>query len=120
MANEKNHKETPTKDVPVANNTKIDVIRELIFGENMTEYNAEFQALKKDLEKKRKELRKMMHEIREEMDQTIDSLSTDLNIRISDLESQLEEKSEDLLDRKVEKETLGAFLIELGEKIQKK
>lgn len=120
MANEKNQKEAEDKQATISNNTKIEVIRDLIFGENMSAYNAEFESLKKDLEKKRDELRKMMEEIRSEMTTNLDSLATDINIRITDLEGQLEEKSEDLLERKVEKETLGDFLIELGEKIRKK
>ena len=38
--------------------SKIEVIKNLIFGDNIAEYNSEFEALKKDIDYKRKELKK--------------------------------------------------------------
>ncbi len=111
------------QDVPeniVDPTSKIDVIRELIFGENISAYNSEFENLKKDIEKKRLELKNLMEDIKDELHKNIDALATDINIRITDLERNLEDKTEDLLDRKVEKDTLADFLIELGENIRKK
>jgi len=37
--------------------SKIEVIKNLIFGENIAEYNSEFESLKKEIDSKRKELK---------------------------------------------------------------
>ncbi|MGJ8665116.1 MAG: hypothetical protein ACSHW7_02015 [Patiriisocius sp.] len=49
--------------------------------------------------------------------QSIDSLSTDVNIRITDLEDAMNDKTEDLMEKKVDRRELSKMLISLGEKI---
>lgn len=100
--------------------SKIEVIKNLIFGENIAEYNFEFETLKKDIDSKRKELQDYINETREELMASIDNLSTDINIRITDLEHALEDKADKLDDKKVDKKLLGDLLISLGEKIASK
>lgn len=97
--------------------SKIDVIKNLIFGENIQEYNAEFEQLKKDILKKKKDLEDLMDEVRLELNTTLDNVSTDLNIRITDLEKNLSTKIEDLEHDAVHRETLSKLLVELGERI---
>ena len=99
--------------------SKIEAIKNLIFGENIQAYDSEFDAVKKDLLKKKKELEDLIEDTRNELNQTIDNLGTDINIRISELEDRLSEKAEDLEDKKVNKKTLGDLLINLGQKISK-
>ena len=105
---------------PLDSSSKLEVIKNLIFGDNIEAYNAEFDALKKDIQSKRKELEQLMGEVRGELNQQIDSLSTDLNIRVSDLENALEDRMENLQTDKVDRAVLGKLLIDLGEKISKK
>ncbi len=100
--------------------SKIEVIKNLIFGENIAEYNSEFETLKKDIDSKRKELHNYINETREELMSSIDNLSTDINIRITDLENALEDKADKLDDQKVDRKLLGDLLISLGEKIASK
>jgi len=100
--------------------SKIEVIKNLIFGENIAEYNSEFETLKKDIDSKRKELQDYINETREELMSSIDNLSTDINIRITDLENALEDKADKLDDKKVDKKLLSDLLISLGEKIASK
>lgn len=104
----------------VNSNSKIEAIKNLIFGENIAEYNQEFDTLKTDLEKRRQELLDYIDDTRKEVITAIDSLSTDLNIRISDLESSLRDKADDLKAKKVDKTTLGDLLIKLGTTIKDK
>lgn len=99
-------------------NSKIEAIKNLIFGENIEQYNSEFEELKADLLKKREELNHLIDETREELSKSIDSLSTDLNIRISDLESKLEERLDTIEDEKTTRSVLGDALIELGKNIK--
>lgn len=99
-------------------NSKIEAIKELIFGENMQEYDSEFDKLKKDIVTKRDELRNFIEDTRQELMTSIDNLSTDVNIRITDLENALEDKVDQLNQQKVDRDTLGSLLINLGEKIK--
>lgn len=99
--------------------TKIEAIKNLIFGENIQEYNSEFDNIKNDILAKKKALENLIEEVRSELIQNIDNLSTDLNIRITELESNMENKLDDLDEKKVDRRQLGQLLVSLGEKIGK-
>ncbi len=100
--------------------SKIEAIKNLIFGENIEAYNSEFQKVKKDIASKKKELEDYIEDTRKELNLAIDNLSTDINIRITELEDNLADKAETLDAKKVDKKTLGDLLISLGEKISQK
>jgi len=97
--------------------SKIDAIKQLIFGENMQAYDSEFETLKKDILKKKEELEQLIDEVKTELLQNIDNLSTDINIRITELEASLEDKTEALDEKKVDRKLLGELFTKLGEKI---
>ena len=99
--------------------TKIEAIKNLIFGENIQEYNSEFDNIKNDILAKKQALENLIEEVRSELIQNIDNLSTDLNIRITELETNMENKLDDLDEKKVDRRQLGELLINLGEKIGK-
>jgi gas vesicle protein len=102
----------------VDNSSKIDVIRNLIFGENIEQYNSEFELLKKDILNKRKELHTLIEETSSELNAAIDNLSTDLNIRITDLESKVEEQMEDMDAKKLDRDMLSDALRKLADNIR--
>ena len=101
-------------------NSKIDAIKELIFGENIQAYNSEFEALKADILSKKEELQNLISTVESELLQNIDTLSTDINIRISDIENSLNDKMDNLDDKKVNRKLLSELFIKLGEKISDK
>lgn len=115
MAKQKNTKE---KGESMDSGSKIEAIKQLIFGENIEQYDSEFHTLKKEIQDRKKELEDYIDQVRGELMQSIDSLSTDVNIRITDLEDAVNEKTENLDKAKVNKEELGDLLIRLGEKIR--
>lgn len=100
--------------------SKIEVIKNLIFGETIKAYDIEFEELKKDILAKKKVLEQLVDEVQTELKQTLDNLSTDIHIRISDLEKGMENKMEDLEAGAVNKKVLGKLLMDLGEKISNK
>jgi len=110
-----------TKEAPIENQidsiSKIETIKNLIFGENIQQYDSEFETLKEDIVKKREELKKLVEETNQEINALIDNLSTDINIRITELENSLGEKADDLDAKKVDKKNLGALLVKLGNQI---
>lgn len=97
--------------------SKIEAIKNLIFGENIQQYNSEFETLKKVIDAQKAALESYIDEVRGELMQSIDALSTDVNIRITDLEDSLNEKTETLTEQKVDRRELSKMLISLGEKI---
>ncbi|MFD2822348.1 fructose 1,6-bisphosphatase [Lacinutrix iliipiscaria] len=99
--------------------SKIDAIKQLIFGENIQAYETEFEAVKSDILSKKQELENLIDEIRKELLQNIDNLSTDINIRITDLENTLNDKTDRLDEKKLDRKLLGELLMNLGEKISK-
>jgi len=98
-------------------NSKFDAIKQLIFGENIQEYNHEFEAVKQDILNKKKELEHLVDDVKVELLQNIDNLSTDINIRITELENTFQDKVDTLEDKKIDRKILGDLLIKLGEKI---
>lgn len=99
-------------------NSKIEAIKNLIFGENIQEYDYEFEALKADLVAKREELLDYVDNTRKELSAAIDNISADMGMRVSDLEESLNERTTHLEKHKMSKDSLGNILIELGEKIK--
>jgi len=100
-----------------ANSSKIEAIKNLIFGENIAEYNDEFEAIKNDLTKKKAALEDLISTTSTELNKAIDNLSTDINIRITELEDSLEAKADELNEQKVDRKLLGDLLIKMGNKI---
>ncbi|TYP76167.1 fructose 1,6-bisphosphatase [Aquimarina intermedia] len=119
MAKENKAIESPQNETDAAT-SKIEAIKNLIFGENIVAYDSEFDAVKKDILTKRKELEDLVQDTRKELLQAIDNLSTDVNIRITDLEDTLADNIATLESKKVDKKTLGDLLIAMGEKINQK
>ncbi|MBQ4818939.1 fructose 1,6-bisphosphatase [Aquimarina sp. MMG016] len=117
MAKENKAVEETTTNDP---SSKIEAIKNLIFGENIAAYNSEFEKVKKDIASKKKELEDYIEDTRTALNQAIDNLSTDINIRITELEDNLADKADTLDAKKVDKKTLGDLLISLGEKISQK
>ena len=100
--------------------SKIETIRNLIFGENIEQYNSEFESLRGDILRKKKVLENLVDEVREDLKTAIDNVATDVNIRISELETKIDEKVEGLEAEKIDRSTLGKMLMELGEKVSQK
>lgn len=106
------------KEQQGVNDSKIEAIKNLIFGENIQEYNHEFETLKADIHSKREELLDYIDNTRKELSAAIDNLGTDMSLRLSDLEQSLNDKTTDLENRTISKNSLGTLLIQLGEKIK--
>jgi len=113
----KNNKTSKDGIQPSDPTSKIDAIKQLIFGENIQEYDSEFEAVKQDILSKKKQLEALIDDVKSELLQNIDNLSTDVNIRITEIEGSLNEKSEALDEKKVDRKQLGDLLVKLGEKI---
>ncbi len=117
MSKVKTNPENENTAIAADASTKIDAIKQLIFGENMQAYDSEFESVKKDLLNKKKELESLIDEVRSELIQSIDNLSTDVNIRITELEDSIGTKIDKLDHKKADRKLLGELFTKLGEKI---
>ena len=105
------------EDSEILEKSKIDTIKDLLFGENISLYEKEFNSIKHTILSKKEELDELIETTRKELEHNIDSLSTDLNIRITELEDKFNAASEDLDSKKVDKKLLGDLFIKLGSKL---
>ncbi len=100
--------------------SKIETIRNLIFGETIETYDSEFESVKRDILDKKKTLEELIEQVKGDLNIAVDNIATDVNIRITEVEKNLESRLENLEDDTVNKKMLGKLLIELGEKVGKK
>lgn len=116
----KNKKVVPPNNQQEVAASKIEIIKNLIFGENIEIYDSEFELLKKDIQEKKRILEELIEEVRQDLKTAIDNVATDVNIRITELEDKIEDKIENLESNKVDKKMLGRLLTDLGEKVSQK
>lgn len=100
--------------------SKIEMIKNLIFGDSIEAYDSEFDLLKKDILKKKNVLEDLIEEVRKDLKTAIDNVAIDVNIRITELEDKIDGKIENLEVDKVDKKMLGKLLMDLGEKVSQK
>lgn len=98
---------------------RLEAIKNLIFGENIQQIDAEFDSIKSHIEKRKEEIETLIEDTHKELSTTIDNLSTDLSIRITELEDKVNEKTDELNHKKVDRNILGSLLVSMGEKIMK-
>ena len=120
MMNDKNPLSEGKQRIDLETASKLELIKNLIFGENIQEYESEFETLKADIQKKKKALEDLIEAVRTDLRMSIDDVSTDINIRITELEDKLESQFEEVQKDQIQKKELGDLLIELGERIRKK
>ncbi len=118
--------EKPNNGIPVNKKedietaSKIELIKNLIFGENIQAYESEFEQIRKEMLNKKKALEDLMEAIRTDLRMSIDDVSTDINIRITELEQKMGDRLEHMEEEQLDKEYLGDLLIALGEKVKRK
>ncbi|TAE35097.1 MAG: fructose 1,6-bisphosphatase [Sphingobacteriales bacterium] len=99
--------------------SRIEAIKNLIFGENIQQIDSDFQTLRNEIDKKKEDLENYIAQVNKELSQTIDNLETDLNIRITELDSKTNDNVAMLTHKKVDRKYLGELLVNMGENILK-
>jgi len=109
--------------------TRVEAIKDLIFGENMKEYELRFNKLADELEQTKIELNEKIALLSKEsvdnVNMLMTSLSKEIDTNFSSLQSEIDKFSnvhgelEKLNSKKVDKTALGNLLINVGEKLKK-
>lgn len=112
------------------NEAKMDAIKQLIFGENMVEYDQRFNAMMEQMQKSQQLLESKIQEVDATLNSTISTLESTINDAIYDLNGEFESKTAKMEDsfnvafdkldnKKTDRRTLGKMLQTIGEKLQK-
>jgi len=99
--------------------SRVEAIKDLIFGENMKDYESRFIKLTEELEQTKTELNEKIALLSKESVDNVNMLMTSLSKEIDGNFTSLQRDLEKLSDKKVDKTSLGNLLINLGEKIKK-
>ncbi|KYG83765.1 hypothetical protein [Roseivirga echinicomitans] len=110
-------KEEEKKQSISSGDPKIDAVKQLIFGESMQQYDAEFNEMKTLIKRTRNEIESELNDTRDQLNNIINELRTDMNKKVTQLRSDMDEAVTDLDNKKVNRKLLGALLQEMGKQI---
>ncbi len=99
------------------NGSKIDAIKELIFGQTMQEYDQRFSTLEALLISNQKQLEKSSQQQISKLQKELESYRAESEQKMKALQSKLEKKMGELDEKKVEIATLKKHLILLVENL---
>lgn len=128
MAKQKEESQEDSKDSGLSNDPKIEAVKQLIFGENMQQYDSEFSEVRATIKKTKQELvneidetrdalTNLINDTREALTKAVSDLRSDTNKKVSQLREDMDESIADLDDRKLNRKLLGALLQEMGKQI---
>ena len=110
----KNSVAEPLKQV---NDPKIDAIKQLIFGDNMVEYDERFDKLVAKLEKTQADLESKLAAQNQSLKDDIKALNDEMTKNITALEKSTSKEMTRLDDVKTNRKALGKMLQNIGEKL---
>lgn len=102
----------------VNNDPKIDAIKQLIFGENMTEYDQRFDETLKSLEDAKAEIEEKRKEMDAKIQDTLNSMNKEFEKKMTTMETLFLNHIERLDDKKTDRKALGKMLQNISEKLQ--
>ena len=102
----------------LANDQKIDAIKEIIFGANMQQYEQEFTSIKELIQSLKEETFQKIDALKSTMEETFDNLEKDMNNRIDGLEADMTKEMERVDDAKLDRHLMGDMLRQIADKIQ--
>ena len=121
-------KQKEKEEPGMSGDPKIEAVKQLIFGENMQQYDSEFNEIKALIKKTRTEienelndtrdaLNKLINQTKDTLNSDVNDLRSDMNKKVTQLRSDMDEAVADLDERKVNRKLLGNMLQEIGRQI---
>jgi hypothetical protein len=106
-------KENKTADPVASEIAKIDAIKEIIFGQNMRQYDKEFNDLRDYINTNLNAIDKEFTAVRK----AIDDLDKKPNAKMESNQQKLLEELAKVDEKKLDRKKLGKMLMDIGEKI---
>jgi len=98
-------------------NHKLEAVKELIFGQNMKEYDSKFTKLEALITKKNEDHKKSLSDSTQKIKEIIQQQNKELISKINKLEKLLAEKTSELHQNKTDRATLSQLLHEIADKL---
>ena len=97
--------------------TQIDAMREILFGNNIKQYDAEFSSVRQIISKNRTESDRDMQNLRNEMNEALSRLEQRLSLQMQRNHEELLEALQRLDMIKPDRTQLSKLLVEIGTQI---
>lgn len=101
----------------INNQSQITAIRDILFGNNMQAYEAEFNAVKQMVEQNKADTNEQLHQQFNQITELLNSLEQRLMLVIKKNQEDLLEELRKLDNAKLDRVQLGRMFIEIGNKI---
>jgi len=96
---------------------KLNSIRDILFGENMQEYQKEFDEIKSIIRDNQERTDNRISDMRTEIMDKISALDDSINSRITKTEESLSEKIADLKDAKADRRALATMFTDIARQL---
>lgn len=106
------------KAAAFSNDAKIDVIKELIFGNNMREYQSEFEGLHDVVTQNKLDIENKLNTAKDELYDYLEEMRKELNSKIDDLQMTLQAEIDRLDDVKTDRKMLGDLFEHMAKEIK--
>ena len=98
---------------------KLAAIKEIIFGENIKEYDQEFRSLHALVDEQRKDFQKKMDVLKKDLNELIAETKSDFSKQIGVLKDEAFNRLSQLgQEKEQDKQALGDMLIEVGKRLK--
>ena len=101
----------------INNQSQITAIRDILFGNNMQAYEAEFNAVKQTVEQNKAETNEQLQQQYNQITESLNGLEQRLMLVIKKNQEDLLEELRKLDNAKLDRAQLGRMFIEIGNKI---
>lgn len=98
--------------------SRIAAVRDLIFGENIIQYNSEFAEVNAKIKESNEDNQRKLEEAVATLESNMADLERAMDQRIQDLSTELNKSIEDLFDEKADRRKLGEALEQIALKLQ--
>jgi len=116
--NIKDEEKASVADSTFSNDAKIDVIKELIFGNNMREYQSEFEGIHDLMNQNKLDIENKLTTAKEELYDYLEEMRKELNSKIDDLQMNLQSEIDRLDDQKTDRKMLGDLFEHIAKEIK--
>ena len=109
---------SPEAQHPNSQDAKLEAIKEILFGQNIREYEQEFAEIKKILEEIRQEMKEDLNTARNDLEMIIQGLEAENEKQHENLRSWADGEFNRLSSEIMDRSLLGDMLVEIGRKIK--
>lgn len=97
---------------------KLEAVRDLLFGQNVQEYQTEFKEIRDLIQSNREEVEKSSTDFKFEILNKIDQMNESINRKIDATASDLSGKIEEITDSKADRKKIASLLQDMAQQLE--